>query len=83
MDTQRITISEALCAFIRSNLLAPGVDLKPHTPFASLGLDSFSLLEIILFIERKYSLSLPDMALTKENLHSADTLATCILQYRK
>lgn len=75
------SISTALCQFVRENLVAPGVDIQPGTPLDALGLDSFSLIEIILFIERKYQLSLPDEALTKENLHTAAALAACVQVY--
>ena len=77
-----MTISEELLNFICENLVAPGVKVSDDTSFESLGLDSFSLIEIILFIERKFGIVLPDKELNKENLHSVKTLATCVDKYR-
>ncbi len=68
--------------FIRTNLVAEGVTVAPETPFESLGLDSFSLIEIILFIERTHGITLPDHELNKQNLHSVETLAKCVEKNR-
>lgn len=75
------SIRTALCGFIRENLVAPGVGVQPETPLDVLGLDSFSIIEIVLFIERNYQLSLPDEALNKENLYSAASIAECVRLY--
>ena len=75
------SIRAALCEFIRNNLAAPGVTVQADTPLSELGLDSFSIIEIVLFIERNYQLSLPDEALNKENLYSAGTVAVCVRHY--
>ena len=73
-------IAENLCAFIRKNLVADGVEVKHTTPLLRLGLDSFSLIEIVLFVERQYGLELPDEALNQENIYSSETLASYIYQ---
>ena len=72
------SISENLCQFIRDNLVAKGVAVAPETSLTQLLLDSFSIIEIVLFIERKYGLTLPDEALSQENIESAHTLAGCV-----
>ena len=74
-------ISLELCKFIAENLVAPNVKVEPELPLETLGLDSFSIIEIILFIERKYGLTLPDHELTKENIYSPVSLANCIVKY--
>ena len=73
--------SNLICDFIRTNLVGEGVTVEPGTPFEKLGLDSFGLIEIILFIERQFGIALPDKELTKENLFSADTLAACVRKF--
>ncbi len=67
-----------ICAFIQTNLVDASVKVDQDTSFEKLGLDSFSIIEIILFIERRYGISLPDKDLTKDNLFSATALAKCI-----
>ena len=73
-----MNIAEQLVEFIKANLVGEGVEVTHDTPFEKLGLDSFSLIEIILFVERKFGLTLPDKELNKENLYSAGSLARCI-----
>jgi acyl carrier protein len=42
---------------------------------SSIGVDSFSLMEMILFIERRFNLVLPAESLTPENLASVKSLS--------
>ena len=74
-------IAEYICFFIRNNLVTDGIEVTPATPLEQLGLDSFSLIEIILFVERQYHLQLPDEALTQENIFSSETLANYIYRH--
>jgi len=68
-------IANALCTFLRDNVLAPCVDISPETDLSAIGVDSFSLMEMILFIERRFNLVLPAESLTPENLASVKTLS--------
>lgn len=79
-NTTPFAIAESLCTFIRNNLVAENVEVTHATPLTRLGLDSFSLIEIILFVERQYGLQLPDEALNQENIYSSETLASYIHQ---
>lgn len=74
-------ICESLCGFIQANLVADGVRVEGDTSLTKLGLDSFSIIEIVLFVERQYGLTLPDEALSQENIQSASTIAKCVQQY--
>lgn len=75
------TICQKLCDFIQANLVAPGVGVNATTSLTQLGLDSFSIIEIVLFIERQYGLTLPDVALSKENIESPQSFAACVHHY--
>ena len=79
--TDQTEICESLCGFIQANLVANGVEVKGETSLTQLGLDSFSIIEIVLFVERQYGLTLPDEALSQENIQSASTLAKCVQQH--
>ncbi len=70
-------ISEELCRFLQSNILAPGVGVQPDTVLTNIGVDSFSVIEIILFIERRFGVILPDEYLVPENLKTVEALARC------
>lgn len=75
------SICQKLCEFIQANLVAPGVGVNATTSLTQLGLDSFSIIEIVLFIERQYGLTLPDVALSKENIESPQSFAACVHHY--
>ncbi len=74
-EIQAEEIAVRLCAFLRDNILAPDVAIAPDTDLNLIGVDSFSLMEIILFIERCYGLVLPPESLTPENITSIDSLS--------
>lgn len=70
-------ICDELIAFIESNILDAGLKMDKDTPFADAGLDSMSIIQLILFIERKFGLAIPDTHLLPENLVSVSALARC------
>lgn len=70
-------VRQELYNFITSNILAEGVEVNPDTKLSQIGVDSFSVIEIILFIERRFGVILPDELLIPENLKSIEALARC------
>ena len=75
-------IANGICNFVKENLVAAGVEIKPETSLTTLGLDSFSIIEIVLFLERKFKIALPDEALTPENIASPNAMAVCAMSYK-
>ncbi len=69
------TISEELKKFIKNNILAEGVEITNDTLMRDVGIDSYSIVEIILFIERKYGVVIPDDLLQPENFKTINALA--------
>ena len=72
------TIAETLCQFARTNFLADGVEFNEHSPLAEVGIDSFALMELLLCSERTFGIRVPESHLTRTNLVSVATLASCI-----
>jgi len=70
-------IAAELCTFLQDNILALGTAIQTDSELAQLGVDSYSLMELVLFIERRYGLVLEPEALTPENLHSIHSLSNC------
>lgn len=70
-------IATSLCDFLRENILAPEVEVTPNTELSLIGIDSYSLMELILFIERRYGLILPVEMLTPENTATVYALGYC------
>jgi acyl carrier protein len=75
------TIRKELCYFISANILAEGVKVENDTILSNIGVDSFSVIEIILFIERKFGVIIPDESLVPENLKSVGALADCTFRH--
>lgn len=76
-------ICTELLEFVRSQIVAEGIEVDKLTILNSIGIDSFSLIEIVLFIERQYGIVLTDESLVPENLNSIDTIALTIVQQLK
>jgi acyl carrier protein len=58
--------------------MAEGTELNEHSLLAEAGIDSFSLVELLLFCERAFGVTVPESHLTHENLMSLAALARCI-----
>lgn len=65
----------AIINFLKNNILAEGVDINPQTVLREIGIDSYSIVEIILFIERKYNYVILDHLLQSENFETVATIA--------
>jgi acyl carrier protein len=72
------TIAAQLCQFARLNLVANDAHFNEHSPLAAAGIDSFSLVELLLFSERAFGITVPESHLTPEHLASLASLARCI-----
>ena len=74
-------ISKELCAFIKKSIVDSKIVVAPDTLFNTIGIDSLSTIELVLFIERKFKVTLPEFELIPENFKSAETLAACTKRY--
>ena len=66
-----------LLNFLKSNIVDKSVNADLDTSFQSLKIDSLSTVEMILFLERKYQITIPESELIPENFRSVKTLAAC------
>ena len=69
---------EDLKTFIVQNILSEEVVLDADTSLKSIGVDSFSIVEIVLFIERKFGKLIPDRLLVPETFESLNNIATVV-----
>ena len=70
------------------NFLAAQIDvnvdlIQSNADLKSLGLDSFRIIELVLFCERKTSLTFPEHAYTPANLKSIESIANCFIAIQK
>lgn len=70
-------ISNELVKFIQTTILDSSITINAETQFKDIGIDSMSIIELVLFIERKFNISLSDKDLIPENLKSVSTLTEC------
>jgi acyl carrier protein len=77
-ETNPKIIAAKLCEFARTNFVAEGVEFDENSPLAQAGIDSFALVELVLFCERVLGVRVPDSHLTGDNLASMSALANCI-----
>ena len=74
---QKADISRALLDFIKTSILEKDIEITTHTSFDQLGIDSLSIIELVLFIERKFRVVIPEDELVPTNLDCVESLATC------
>jgi acyl carrier protein len=79
-STDPKTIAAQLCEFARTNFVAEGAEFDENSPLAKAGIDSFALVELLLYCERVIGVRVPDSHLTGSNLTSMATLANCIAE---
>lgn len=70
-------IEAALITFLQESVVAEGVQIAPETVLRDVGIDSYSVIEMVLFIERRFGVVLPEEKLIPENLQSVRALARC------
>jgi len=74
------TIIAEIKNYIEKNILAEGVQIAADTDLKQVGVDSFSTVEIILFIERKFGVAIPDEKLIPDNFKTLNALAAIVLE---
>jgi acyl carrier protein len=75
-----VTVRQELVDFLRNNIVAQGVEFDQDKPLRSVGIDSLSLVEVLLFVERRFGIWIPDSHLTRSNLETVSSLADCVHQ---
>ncbi len=74
-ETERLLVAE-----IGVILGLPPAGVKPDVPLHTLGMDSMSFVELLVFIEKKFKLNLMATGLNKEDFQSVRALARRIQQ---
>lgn len=73
-------IEKELIEFISNHILAKGIQLSNETVLKEVGLDSFSIVEIVLFIERKFDVLIPDHKMLPETFISVKNIAQVVVE---
>ncbi|HEY4154744.1 MAG TPA: phosphopantetheine-binding protein [Puia sp.] len=64
--------------FIEVNILAGNIKLDAETILQNAGIDSFSMIEILLFVQEKYNMLVPDDQLLPENFKTLASLSRLV-----
>ena len=72
------TISKKLCDYARANFVVEGTEFNEDSALAEAGVDSFALMELLLFCERSLGVRVPDSHLTCVNLGLVAALSRCV-----
>jgi acyl carrier protein len=70
-------IENELLRYVRTSVLESGVSIDRDTPFKQLGVDSLSIIAVVLFVERKFGIRIPEDDLIPDNLGSINAVAAC------
>jgi acyl carrier protein len=71
-------VAAALVRFINAQIMAPGRPVQADDDLEAAGVDSMSLLRVLLFIEKAFGFWMPDEHLVEENTASPRALARYI-----
>ncbi len=75
-------IATRLLAHIRGELLEIDASFGLDSDLFAAGLDSMSVMQIILFIEEEFAVTLPDSAVTRQNFCTVRRIADAVRQTR-
>ena len=78
--TQEQIIAE-LTDFVSTNIVDGSIAIEPDTVLTQVGVDSFSIIELVLFLERNYGIALQEKDMLPENFKTINALATCAIGY--
>ena len=81
MHVDHAQVCVKIIDFIKENLVAEDVELNKDSSLTALGLDSFSLIEILLFVERNFNTVVPIEDLNREKTETVDAISAEVIHY--
>lgn len=73
-------IIKSISEYLKKRFLASNVTLNSADKFADFGIDSMTVVELVMYIEEEFGIVIPADQLTGENLSSLDSLSKCAIQ---
>ena len=78
---QREIIEKEVVQFLSQQIGLPLEKINVDDELKNLGMDSFQIIEMVLFIERKFGIAIPDHAYTPGNLKSVASIVKCAMEF--
>ena len=79
----RNDIAAQVSVYLCKRFLAKGVKLEEAMHFAEIGIDSMTVVELVMFIEEEFGIVIPANQLTNDNLKSMESLVNCAVSNQK
>jgi acyl carrier protein len=76
-------IKEQLISFLHNEIFDSSIQIKVDTDLFESGFDSFSLVKLLVFIEKQYSLQVPEDRLTEDTLRNVNRLSELIYAFQE
>jgi len=83
MNDEVTPLAERLLARIRTDLLETGPDFGIDSDLFDAGLDSMSIMQLMLLIEQEFGVQLPDRLVTRTTFATARQIAGAIIAERQ
>jgi acyl carrier protein len=83
MDTSGTSsLTDALKEYLIQNVLDDDVEMDNDTDLGDLGVDSFALVELVLYVEREFGIVLPPSDMTADTMRSIGSLSRCLERHQ-
>lgn len=76
-------VKSRLLAFLGTEIFDPAVQIKEDTDLLQAGLDSLSLLQILLFVENSFKLRIPESEIREERIRCPENMAQLIYELQE
>ena len=71
-------LEEALLRLVREKLFDGGAPMTVETDLFAAGLDSMGIMQLMISIEERFGVSVPEASVTRENFSTASSLAALV-----
>jgi len=78
VDLSAKQIEEKLIRQVAVILSVDATNIKPEVPLHTLGVDSLSFVELLVFIEKEFKIKLIESGMTQDDFRTIRALAQCI-----
>ena len=75
-------VEARLLEFLSTERFSAGRDITAETDLVASGFDSLAMVSLLMFVEKSFSLWIPQSELTGENLQNPHTLAAMVVRLR-
>lgn len=68
-----------LLTYLKKEILDSSVEVDADTSLTEVGVDSLTVIELVLFLERRYGIQIQEKDMLPDNFRSVKSLAKCAI----